>query len=71
MRGVLPGMKLRTASALAALAATLRRGRAAAPTTPTTAPAGAKQSADSAYGYDYGTSKQPPRQTPAVPAGAR
>jgi len=47
-------MKLRTASALAALAATLVVAGCGSDSQSNSAPAGAKQSADSSYGYDYG-----------------
>jgi len=66
VRGVLPGMKLRTASALAALAATLLVAGCGSDDNDA-APASAKQSSDSAYGYDYGTSK-PAAEKPAAAA---
>jgi predicted lipoprotein with Yx(FWY)xxD motif len=51
-------MKLRTASALAALAATLVVAGCGSDDATNTSASGAKKSADSAYGYDYGTSKK-------------
>ena len=63
--GVIGGMKLRTASALAALAATLVVAGCGSDDSKTTSSAGAKKSADSAYGYDYGTSK-PAEEKPAA-----
>jgi len=59
-------MKLRTASALAALAATLLVAGCGSDDNDA-APASAKQSSDSAYGYDYGTSK-PAAEKPAAAA---
>jgi predicted lipoprotein with Yx(FWY)xxD motif len=62
-RGVISGMKLRTASALAAVAATLVvAGCGSADKTDTT-PAGAKTSTDNAYGYD---AAKTPASTPAA-----
>src|SRR5215211_1364871 len=57
-------MKLRTASALAALAATLVVAGCGSDDAKNTS-AGAKKSNDSAYGYDYGTSK-PAEREPAA-----
>jgi predicted lipoprotein with Yx(FWY)xxD motif len=61
-------MKLRTASALAALAATLVVAGCGSDDKTATTPASAKKSADSAYGYDDGSSKQA-ESTPAAAAG--
>ena len=66
-RGVMSAMKLRTASALAALAATLVVAGCGSDSQSDTAPAGAKKSADSSYGYDYGSSKKA-ESTPAASA---
>jgi predicted lipoprotein with Yx(FWY)xxD motif len=63
--GVIPGMKLRTASALAALAATLVVAGCGSDDSNSSAPASAKKSADSGYSYDYGTSK-PAERKPAA-----
>jgi predicted lipoprotein with Yx(FWY)xxD motif len=54
--GVMCGMKLRTASALAALAATLVVAGCGSDAKTDTASSGARQSADKAYGYDSGKS---------------
>ena len=64
--GVIGGMKLRTASALAAVAATLVVAGCGSDDATNTS-AGAKKSDDSAYSYDYGTSKKPAEeQTPGA-----
>jgi predicted lipoprotein with Yx(FWY)xxD motif len=63
-RGVMSAMKLRTASALAALAATLVVAGCGSDSQSDTAPAGAKKSADSSYSYDYG--KQDSTPTPGA-----
>ena len=60
-------MKLRTASALAALAATLVVAGCGSDDNDT-APASAKKSADSAYSYDYGTSKRTDEEQPGAEA---
>ena len=62
--GVIRGMKLRTASALAALAATLVVAGCGSDDAKNTS-AGASKSADKGYGYDYGTSK-PAETKPAA-----
>jgi predicted lipoprotein with Yx(FWY)xxD motif len=62
--GVIRAMKLRTASALAALAATLVVAGCGSDNDNSAAPASAKKSADSAY--DYGTSKPDEQQPPAT-----